>query len=167
MRKAVFLDRDGILNRDRGEYTFRQEDFSLLPGVLSGLKKLIASGYELVIITNQGGIAKGLYSNEDVESLHENLMESCNDNGIDLLAIYYCPHHPDHGMCLCRKPGSLLIEKAIARFDIDRSSSFMIGDMDRDIQAAAATGVRGILAPTNSNFEDTLNQFPWHESLNS
>lgn len=167
MRKAIFLDRDGVLNRDRGEYTWRVEDFTWLPGVFPGLKKLVASGYDLIIITNQGGIAKGLYSHEDVNRLHDHLVDDLKDAGISVLAIYYCPHHPDHGKCLCRKPGSLMIEKAIARFEIDPSSSFMIGDMERDIEAATSAGVRGIWTPTNSNFEDTINHMPWHGSLSS
>ncbi|MFM7079150.1 MAG: D-glycero-alpha-D-manno-heptose-1,7-bisphosphate 7-phosphatase [Bacteroidota bacterium] len=167
MRRILFLDRDGVLNRDRGEYTWRIEDFELLPGVIDGLREISSRGYELIIITNQGGIAKGLYTHDDVDRLHAHMKSILDVEGISITEIYYCPHHPEHGKCLCRKPGSLMLEKAVARFGIDTSMSYMIGDMDRDVKAATAAGVQGILVHSNSNFIDTINKLPWNESLNS
>jgi D-glycero-D-manno-heptose 1,7-bisphosphate phosphatase len=163
MRRVLFLDRDGVLNRDRGEYTWRMEDFELLPGVIDGLKELSSRGYDFIVITNQGGIAKKLYDHDDVNRLHDYLKTLLEQQGISLLEIYYCPHHPDHGKCLCRKPGSLMIEKAVARFGIDPSASIMIGDMERDVNAATAAGVEAVLVPTNSNFIDVIKQLPWSE----
>lgn len=163
MSRVLFLDRDGVLNRDRGEYTWRIEDFELLPGVIDGLKELSSRGYDFIVITNQGGIAKKLYDHDDVNRLHDHLKTLLEHHGIFLLEIYYCPHHPVHGQCLCRKPGSLLIEKAVARFGIDPSASIMIGDMERDVNAATAAGVEAVLVPTNSNFIDVIKQLPWSE----
>jgi D-glycero-D-manno-heptose 1,7-bisphosphate phosphatase len=163
MGRVLFLDRDGVLNRDRGEYTWRVEDFELLPGVIDGLKELSSRGYDFIVITNQGGIAKKLYDHDDVNRLHDHLKTLLEHHGISLLEIYYCPHHPVHGQCLCRKPGSLLIEKAVARFGIDPSASIMIGDMERDVNAATAAGVEAVLVPTNSNFIDVIKQLPWSE----
>jgi D-glycero-D-manno-heptose 1,7-bisphosphate phosphatase len=152
MKKVVFLDRDGVINYDRKDYTWKLEDFELLPGVLDGCKSLTKAGFDLVVITNQGGIAKGLYRHEDVNSLHDHMNRLFMMSSVALLDIYYCPHHPDYGKCLCRKPGSLLIEKAIARFQIDASVSYFIGDMDRDTIAATQAGVKAIKVDTNDHF---------------
>jgi D-glycero-D-manno-heptose 1,7-bisphosphate phosphatase len=152
MIKAVFLDRDGVINIDRKDYTWKIADFVLLPGVLDGCKALVDAGFLLVIVTNQGGIAKGLYQHEDVNRLHNHMMLQFTKSDILIQEIYYCPHHPDYGKCLCRKPGSLLVEKALSRFQINASSSYFIGDMDRDIAAANHAGIRGIKVDTNSDF---------------
>ncbi|MFM7054933.1 MAG: D-glycero-alpha-D-manno-heptose-1,7-bisphosphate 7-phosphatase [Bacteroidota bacterium] len=159
MRKVVFLDRDGVINKDRKDYTWRIEDFEILPNVVKGCRNLHELGYEIIIITNQGGIAKGLYSHEDVEKLHQHMRAIFQNEGVSILEIYYCPHHSDYGKCLCRKPGSLMVEKAIARFEIDKNESFFIGDMDRDLQAAHGVGIKGHLVETNSDFISNFNQF--------
>lgn len=159
MRKVVFLDRDGVINKDRNDYTWRIADFDILPNVIQGCRRLQELGYEIILITNQGGIAKGLYNHEDVDKLHQHMLHIFQNAGVSILEIYYCPHHTDYGKCLCRKPGSLLVEKAIARFEIERNESFFIGDMERDIQAALGAGIKGNLVQTNSDFMSHLNQF--------
>jgi len=151
MRKAVFLDRDGVINRDISDYTYRPEDFVILDGVIDAMKIFRDNGYIMIIITNQGGIAKKHYGHTDVELLHNNLKKVLAGENIFLEAIYYCPHHPVSGLCLCRKPGSLLLEKAIARFEIDAASSYFIGDMDRDVEAGRAAGVIPIKTTTNES----------------
>lgn len=156
MNKAIFLDRDGIVNREIGDYVYRMEDFILNEGVIEALLFWKKSGYKLVVITNQGGIAKGLYSHEDVNTLHHYLRNTLNASGIALDAIYYSPHHSDIGNSLSRKPGSLMIERALARYAIDPSASVMIGDRIRDIQAAAGAGVRGILVEANTDLRTIL-----------
>lgn len=158
MKKAVFLDRDGVINRERGDYTWRWEDFEILPGLIEGLKFLQDKDYLLIVITNQAGIAKGLYTKDDVELLHKRLKQQLNGGGIELTEIYYCPHHNEFGKCLCRKPNSLLLEKAIARFDIDTKNSVFIGDKPRDIKAGESAGVKGILVKANSNFQEILKE---------
>lgn len=150
MNKAVFLDRDGVINRERGEYTFRVEDFEFLDGVEEALKTFGERGYLLIIISNQSGIAKGLYGIEDVEKINTHILNYFKTKNIDIAEIYYCPHHDDYGKCLCRKPAALMLEKALARFQIDPASSYMIGDMDRDIEAATKLGIKGIKILPNS-----------------
>lgn len=149
MRAAIFLDRDGVINHDPGDYTKNLDEFHLLPTVMDALKLLKSKGFEFVIITNQGGIAKGLYSHAEVAAIHAHLERLCEANGTPLLGIYYSPHHPDFGASLSRKPGSLMIERACARYGIDPSRSWMIGDKPRDLEAGAGGGVQGVLMPVN------------------
>ncbi len=150
MQKVLFLDRDGVINHDPGDYTQSLETFILLPEILDRLKLWYETGYKLVVITNQAGIAKGLYDREEVEKMHQYLQDSAKQKGFDFLAFYYCPHHPEiNGKCLCRKPGSVLIEKAIKRFDVDKFNSLMIGDKDRDLVAASSAGIKGFKVNCN------------------
>jgi len=152
MNKAAFLDRDGVINLDVQDYTSKIKDFKFLPGVFEGLKALQEKGYLLIVITNQGGIAKGLYTKEDVETLHHWMRNELEKEDIYITEIYFCPHHDVSGKCLCRKPGSLMLEKAIARFDIDAKQSFFIGDKETDTQAAIAAGVRPVKIIANTPF---------------
>lgn len=153
MNKAVFLDRDGVINHDPGDYTYLLEDFKINAGVISSLKKLSSEGYLLFIITNQGGISKGIYTHSHVNAIHKYLVEELAKKNVKLSEIYYCPHHSVNENCLCRKPNSLLIEKAIARFSIDKEKSFMIGDKARDVEAAENAGIKGIKVGVNENIE--------------
>jgi len=150
MKKALFLDRDGVLNRERGDYTFLIEDFEVLPDVCAALKLAEQKGYLLIVISNQGGIAKGLFDENRVEKLHGMMCDELAKDSISFDAIYYCQHHNEIGKCICRKPDSLMLEKAIARFNIDVEKSVMIGDSQRDVDAAAKAGVRGFLIESNS-----------------
>jgi D-glycero-D-manno-heptose 1,7-bisphosphate phosphatase len=157
MNKAVFLDRDGVINRKgSGYYVFREEEFFLNKGVTDALKYFISKGYLLIIITNQGGIAKGIYTTTHLEKLHNYMIQKLKAFDIVLTDIYYCPHHPDVSQCLCRKPGTLLFEQAIAKYKIDPKGSFMIGDSQIDIQAADKMKIKGILLPTNGNMMDII-----------
>jgi D-glycero-D-manno-heptose 1,7-bisphosphate phosphatase len=157
MNKAVFLDRDGVINRKgSGYYVFREEEFFLNKGVSDALKYFISKGYLLIIITNQGGIAKGIYTTTHLEKLHNYMIQKLKAFDIVLTDIYYCPHHPDVSQCLCRKPGTLLFEQAIAKYKIDPKGSFMIGDSQIDIQAADKMKIKGILLPTNGNMMDII-----------
>ncbi|KAA5547397.1 D-glycero-alpha-D-manno-heptose-1,7-bisphosphate 7-phosphatase [Adhaeribacter rhizoryzae] len=141
LNKCVFLDRDGVLNEERGDYTYRVEDFNIITGVPEALQILKAAGYRLVIVTNQGGIAKGLYTKTNMLACHQKLQQACNYL-ID--AIYYAPAHPSVSASLARKPDSLMLEKAIARFNLDITQSWLVGDQHRDILAAQKVGVKPI-----------------------
>lgn len=142
MNKCIFLDRDGVLNEDRTDYVYRIEDFIIPDGVVEGLQLLKKAGYLLIVITNQAGIAKGLYTRNDVMRCYSYLQEQCG-NLID--DIYYCPHHPDYdSQSLCRKPDSLLLEKAIAKYNINAEKSWMVGDALRDMHAGKRVGVRTV-----------------------
>lgn len=144
MNKCIFLDRDGVINKERG-YVFRLEDFVFTDDIFSSLKKLQEAGFIFVVITNQSGIAKGLYRHEDVKVIHNYMLKTMQENGIFITEIYYCPHHPDVEPCICRKPDSGMLEKAIARFNIDVTKSWFIGDKERDMQAAEKAGVKPII----------------------
>lgn len=157
MNKAIFLDRDGVINVERG-YTHRLEDFVILPDLIEVLQLLQRRGYLLIIITNQSGIAKELYTQEDVEQIHVHLLEEFKKNNINISEIYYCVHHPDVSRCICRKPDSLFVEKGLARFQIDPGKSYFIGDKERDVEAATKGGVKGIQIPSNSSLKTILDQ---------
>lgn len=150
MNKAIFLDRDGVINHDPGDYTKHLREFTILPDLWNALEVFQERGYLLILITNQGGIAKGLYTHEDVAEIHEYLLSEAKRNGIKITDIYYSPHHDDFGKSLSRKPGSLMIERALAKHDIDPSQSYMIGDKQRDCDAGEKVGVQGVLIPTNA-----------------
>lgn len=156
MNKAIFLDRDGVLNLDFRNYHFRTDDFTILPHVFEVLKEFADRGYLLIVVSNQGGIGKGLYKIEDTEQLHNHLKEEAAQHHVHFTEIYYCTHHPETSKCICRKPESVLVEKAIARFDIDASKSYFIGDRDRDIEAGEKCGVKGILIEANSSLKDYM-----------
>ncbi len=152
MQKAVFLDRDGVLNREIGDYVTNVADFDILPDVIPFLQELQARKYLLIVITNQGGIAKGLYTHETLSAIHQKMLNTFTAAGITLTEIYYSPHHPDiSGNSLSRKPDSILLEKALARFDIDPANSYFIGDADRDVVAGKKAGVQPIKVDSNTS----------------
>lgn len=149
-RKALFLDRDGVINHDPGDYTKSLAEFQILPGVVETLKCWYDLGYLLIVVTNQGGLAKGLYEESDVHAMHQYFQGLCVQAGFSVSHFYFCPHHPDYnGRCLCRKPGSLMVEKGIHQFGLDPDQCLIIGDKQRDLDAAAAAGVDGVLINTN------------------
>ncbi|ARS34233.1 D-glycero-alpha-D-manno-heptose-1,7-bisphosphate 7-phosphatase [Pontibacter actiniarum] len=141
-QKCIFLDRDGVLNRERGDYTYKLDDFEVLPRVPEALRLLKKNGYLLIVVTNQAGIAKGLYKKDDVLACHGKLQDACSSL---LDAIYFAPNHPNFSASLARKPDSLMLEKAMAKYNIDPAASWMVGDSVRDIEAAAKVGVRSVL----------------------
>lgn len=154
LKPCIFLDRDGVLNEERGEYTYRLEDFKIGNGVKNSLLKLKNAGFLLVVITNQAGIAKGIYSEQDVMTCHQYLQ---NEIGNLIDDIYISPHHPSYTTeSLLRKPDSLMIEKAIAKHKIDPSQSWLIGDSERDIQAAHKAGVKAVLLTKDKLTEYTF-----------
>lgn len=150
-KKVVFLDRDGVINIERGEYTYREEDFHLVPDILSAARIFSDAGYAIMIISNQGGISKGIYTKEDVLALDNIIRDSFVQKGINVLDSFYCPHYTDNENCLCRKPKSLLLERAIAKHDVDKNLSFFIGDSERDKIAGERVGVRSLKVLANSS----------------
>lgn len=152
MQKAVFLDRDGVINSDEGHYyIYKIEDFKINEGVIPSLKNISEAGYILFIVTNQGGIAKGVYSEDDVKMVHDHLLSILEKENIHIKQIYFCPHHESIAKCDCRKPNPYFIKKAIRDYNIDPTKSYMIGDSPRDIQAAEAAGIKGIKIQSNEN----------------
>lgn len=151
MRKVVFLDRDGVVNVERGEYTYKKEDFRFTEGFFEALKAINQKGYEFIIITNQGGIAKGIYTHEDVLELNQIITDAFKNRKLPLLDIFYSPYHSDFSQSLSRKPDSLMLEKAIHLYKVNPQKSLMIGDSNRDIIAAEKVGVKGILIEANTS----------------
>jgi len=156
MSKVIFLDRDGVVNEERGEYTWKIKDFRLTVGLMSFIRSVHESGFEIIIISNQGGIGKGIYTMEDVEKAHQFLKDELAKENLYLTDIYYCPHHPNSGKCLCRKPGSIMLEKAIARYQGDVTKSYFIGDSNRDMEAGEKVGLTCIKVAANDNLCDYL-----------
>ncbi len=154
MNKAVFLDRDGVINHDPGDYTKSWDEFRFNEGLFDSLKAFQGAGYLLVIITNQGGIAKGLYTQADYDELTANMLRAFEEEGIHFSDVYHSPHHEVTGRSLTRKPGSLLIERAVYRYNIAPEHSYMIGDKERDIFAGEQVGLEGILIPVNGSLKE-------------
>ena len=144
MNKCIFLDRDGVINKDYVDYVWTIEKFEFLDGVLDAFELLKKHGYLLIVITNQSGIVKGIYKEEDVLNVHNHIQKSSN-NALD--DIYFAPYHEKWTNSLTRKPNSLMIEKAIAKYNIDPSQSWMIGDKKRDLLPALDLGIKtGLIA---------------------
>jgi len=145
-QKAIFLDRDGVLNHEINDYICRKEDFEVLEYQIPPLKKFYEEGYLLIVITNQGGIALNRYTEDGLAEMHQILFDAYKKHGVEFKDAYHCPHHPTvNDPCLCRKPGSGMLLDAIAKYDIDPVLSVMIGDKPRDVEAANGAGVKGIL----------------------
>lgn len=155
---CIFLDRDGVINHERGEHTFRLEDFIINKGLFEALISLKEKKFIFIIITNQSGIGLGKYTIEQMNLCHNYLQLEAEKNNIHFEEIYFCPHHPSVSNCLCRKPDSLLLEKAINKYNIDINKSWFIGDKQRDIEAANKVGVKSILIQSNQNINEILHQ---------
>ncbi|MCP3914188.1 MAG: D-glycero-beta-D-manno-heptose 1,7-bisphosphate 7-phosphatase [bacterium] len=149
-RPAVFLDRDGTINREV-DYLSRVEDFELLPGAGEALRALQDAGFLLVVITNQSGIARGMLDEARLEEIHGEMARQLDAFGVVLDHVGHCPHHPDCGErveCNCRKPQPGLLLEATRVLEIDLTESYCVGDSLRDLTAGEALGVRGILVGT-------------------
>ena len=152
MNKAVFLDRDGVLiNNEHHYYIWRSDQVQLVDGVFENLRMLQAHGFQLFIVSNQGGISRGLYTREDILKLHKKLTDTLLKHQIHVRDVLFCPHHPDKEKCLCRKPESLMIDRLIARYDICPQESAMVGDSNSDMTAAAKAGIKPIKIVSNTN----------------
>lgn len=146
--KAVFLDRDGTLNVDKG-YVHRVEDWEWIPGAVDAIVALKEAGFLVIVVTNQAGIAHGYYAEADVAKLHAWINEELKKQGTAIDGFYYCPHHPDRdGECECRKPNPGMLYAAQKDFDIDFGRSWLVGDKAGDIQAGIAVGIKSILVLT-------------------
>lgn len=145
-RRALFLDRDGVLNIDHG-YVYRPADFNVIDGVFDSLRRAQERDYALIVVTNQSGIARGLFSPADYQQLEDHMRRLFAAEDIDFTAIYHCPHHPNGEVaafarqCDCRKPQPGMILRAAREHAIDLTCSIMVGDKESDAQAARAAGI--------------------------
>lgn len=134
------MDRDGVINKDYG-YVGQIEKFEFIDGVFEACKYFVSLGYEIVVITNQSGIGRGYYTENEFENLTLHMLNTFEKNGIKILKVYYCPHSPEEN-CSCRKPNIGMIENACEDFDIDLENSWMIGDKISDIQTAINANIK-------------------------
>ncbi len=148
-RRAIFLDRDGVLIEDTG-YPDDPDRIALLPGVAEGLRLLQSEGWRLVVVTNQSGIARGKFSLETLEAIHDRLIAQLADEGIRLDALYYCPHHPEGSeprfrtACDHRKPAPGMLHSAAETLGFDLPECWMVGDKESDVRAGQAAGCRTV-----------------------
>lgn len=141
MNKALFLDRDGVINKEKN-YLYKIEDFEFIDGVFETCKYFQDKGYLIIVITNQAGIARGKYTEKDYQILTDWMMNEFKKQDINIKKVYHCPHHPDFsGECECRKPNPGMILQAQQEFDIDLSQSILVGDKNSDIEAGIKVGI--------------------------
>ncbi len=146
-KKVIFLDRDGVINKKAAEHDYikKWEEFEFVPGAVEALKLLTDAGYEIYIISNQRGIARGLMSHDDLADIHQRMGEELERNGARIAGIYYCPHGKDED-CFCRKPRAGMLFRAAREHHINLTKTVMIGDKESDVAAGRAAGCRTILA---------------------
>ena len=150
--KSIFLDRDGVIvDNSKYYYIWKREQLTFVDGVLENLKALKLSGFQLFIVSNQGGIARGIYTRREMEDFHRELISLLQDHEIEIAEVLFCPHHPDIEKCLCRKPSGVMIEKLIYKYSLDKSECLLIGDSESDMEAAERAGILGIRIPSNQN----------------
>ena len=158
MEKAIFLDRDGTINVEK-DYIYKSEDLVFEEGTIEALKTFKNLGYILIVISNQSGIARGYFTEEDLNIFNNNMNEILKKNGVEITEFYCCPHHPDgigeyKKVCECRKPNNKMIEDAIKKYNIDREKSYMIGDKTSDIGAGIKSNLKTVLVKTGYGLKD-------------
>jgi len=142
MTKALFLDRDGVINIEK-DYLYKIDDFEFIDGIIDLCRYFLSKNYKIFVVTNQSGIARGYYREKDFLLLTQWMIEKFHTVGVTIEKVYYCPHHPDiSGPCECRKPKPGMLDQARKEFDLDMSNSILVGDKERDIEAAINAGVK-------------------------
>ena len=143
MKKALFLDRDGVINKEK-KYLYKIDEFEFIDGVFETCRFFQNLGYLIIVITNQAGIARGKYTEKDFSTLTKWMIEGFKKENISISKVYHCPHHPDFGSeCASRKPSPKMIFDAANEFDIDLSQSILVGDKNSDIEAGLEAGIKG------------------------
>lgn len=158
MKKAIFLDRDGTINVEK-DYIYKSEDLIFEEGTIDALKTFKNLGYILIVVSNQSGIARGYFTEEDLNIFNNNMNEMLKKNGVEITEFYCCPHHPNgigeyKKVCECRKPNNKMIEDAIKKYNIDREKSYMIGDKTSDIGAGLKSNLKTVLVKTGYGLKD-------------
>lgn len=150
MDKFIFLDRDGVININRDDYVKSIDEFVFLPHSISGIKKIISLGFKIIIVTNQSIINRGIITENELENIHDYMINELKKYDCKIEKIYFCPHSPDEN-CNCRKPNVGMIENALSEFTIDISKSWLIGDSETDIELANKIGLKSIKIERNGN----------------
>ncbi|MCT7606963.1 D-glycero-beta-D-manno-heptose 1,7-bisphosphate 7-phosphatase [Aliarcobacter butzleri] len=167
INKALFLDRDGVINKEKN-YLYKIEDFEFIDGVFETCKYFQDNGYLIIIITNQAGIARGKYTEDDYQLLTKWMIKEFEKNNIKISKVYHCPHHPDFsGECECRKPNPGMLLQAKKDFDIDLSQSILVGDKNSDIEAGINAGIKmNYLVETGHEIEENIFEVKILEIIN-
>lgn len=171
MKKALFLDRDGVINEDLA-YVHKIECFNFIPGIFSLCKAALDKGYIIIVVTNQAGIGRGFYTEETFIELTKSVARIFLNNEIHITKTYFCPHHPKYGLgiykkyCKCRKPEPGMFDLAATEFGIDMKSSMMVGDKMSDLRAAKTAGINNLVlfGDRTSNFSS--DEFPFNTRSN-
>ena len=150
--KTVILDRDGVINQDSDAYIKTPDEWIAIPGSLEAIGRLTQTGYQVVVATNQSGLARGLFDQATLDAIHHKMESAIQQHGGQLAGIYYCPHHPDDG-CSCRKPRPGLLQQIEQELGIDPAQTVLVGDSLRDLQAATAFGIKPILVLTGKGIK--------------
>ena len=157
MKKAIFLDRDGVINLEKKDYVKSIKEFQIIDKVPKAIVELKKKGFLVIVITNQSAINRKLLTIEVLNEIHNHLQKILKNNNTSIDYFYFCPHRPDE-KCKCRKPNPGMILKAAQEHDIDMNQSFMIGDSLTDIQAAEKAGCEGILLNQNQTLLEIITQ---------
>lgn len=159
MKKAIFLDRDGVINKEKN-YLYLPQDFEFFDGIFEALRVVQSLGYIFVVVTNQSGIARGYYTLEDFDKLTKWMVEKFKEHGINIAKVNFCPHGPNDN-CECRKPNPLMITQAAKALNIDLSKSWMIGDKNIDIECAINANIpqsQTIQSRSGHSFDETISK---------
>ena len=154
-KKAVFFDRDGVINKEKKDYVKSISDLEIFPDIIEPIKHLRDSGFLVIVITNQSAINRGLTTHEKINEIHDEIQSFLMSNATLIDGFYYCPHRPDEN-CVCRKPKPGLILKAAKEWKIDLESSWMIGDSDSDMRAAHAAGCKSFKIKDNTELDSII-----------
>ena len=156
--KAIFLDRDGVVNKEVN-YLFKKEDFEFIDGIFDACLYFQNLDYVIIIVTNQSGIARKYYTENDYQTLTKWMLRQFEDNGIEILNVFHCPHGPE-STCECRKPKPGMLLKSKEDFpEIEFDKSYLIGDSDSDIQAAFSVGIKSFKVSKEYSLSDWTNEF--------
>ena len=179
MKRAVFLDRDGVINElvlnpQTGQYEspLSEDDLKIAPEVFSNLRKIQKAGFLLFVVSNQPNYAKGKATLESLHRINQFLSRQMLDNNVGFSDYFYCYHHPDGVVkdyskeCLCRKPGPYFLLEAQKKYDIDMAQSWLVGDQDSDVQCAQRAGVRSILIEETRSVKKRGNSAPDYQAVN-
>ncbi len=159
MKKALFLDRDGVVNKEK-HYLYKIEEFEFIHGVFETCSFFQNKGFQIVIITNQAGIAKGLYTEKEFNTLTQWMISEFDKQEVIISKVYHCPHHPDfNAPCQCRKPETGMLLKAEVELNLNLSESILIGDKETDIKAGINAGIRqNFLVRSGHSIDETASQ---------
>jgi len=154
--RAIFLDRDGVLNKHRSDYVKNIDELEIFSNIGKCIKQINDRGFLVIVVTNQSAIGRKLITNNDVENIHNHIQNFLKKHNAKIDAFYYCPHHPIDN-CDCRKPKSGLLIKAAHDFSVDLKNSWMIGDHDRDIESGISAGCKSIKITPENTLDDIVN----------